>query len=65
MKAMNEEGVMAEKKGKKGAKPMGKKSMKKTKGGAVDMFLKISSPTATKGLNFTAPSPGQFDVFHK
>ena len=36
---------MADKKAKKTGKTMGKKAMKKTKGGAVDAFLKLSPPT--------------------
>jgi hypothetical protein len=49
---------MAAKKAKKSSKAMGKKQMKKTKGGAVDMFLKYDSspqvrPTESLSLNFS------------
>ena len=53
---------MADKKAKKTGKTMGKKAMKKTKGGAVDAFIYFNKPGTTGGnvvpteqisLNFT------------
>jgi hypothetical protein len=56
---------MAAKKGKKSSKAMGKKSMKKTKGGAVDAFMKYGSsptvPTESFSLNFVKIAPPEMN----